>query len=611
MTGHSSDKPAPSSATDASAESAPGPKMQIIKGIAVSPGIAIGHVALLGDDHRRMPRRLIAPAAVEREQKKLDDAIHASIEELTAVHARAKGEMGDEAAKIFLFHAGMLKDKSLIGPMRKMVETERVGAEYAVCQVLGQLADKFRAAPDSVFTTKVNDIDDLVTRLLNQLLGRAESRLAKLPHNSILLARDLTPSQAASFDRKRVIGFATDLGGRTGHTAIVARALGIPAVVGCRQITAAATDGASIILDGDRGIIILNPDAERLEEYHGLIKQRETFQLSLGELRDLPSVTTDGQRIELVGNIEFADEAEHVLELGGEGVGLYRTEFLYLTSKHEPSEEDHYKSYVRCVELMKGKPLTIRTMDLGADKYTQERAELPERNPFLGCRSIRYCLKNQPMFKRQLRALLRASAKGPIKIMFPLITSTGEFRQSKYIVNDVMEDLDEEGIKFDRNMKVGMMVEVPSAALLAETFAREVDFFSIGTNDLTQYTLAVDRTNETIAGMYNPAHPAVIRLIRDVVRAARRHDTPVSCCGESAGDPEYALLLVGMGLRTLSVSAGSIPQLKRLIRSVSLKQCEQIARQALSFDSETQISSYLRDRARKIVPDLFDGRTGE
>ncbi|MBL8875995.1 MAG: phosphoenolpyruvate--protein phosphotransferase [Phycisphaerae bacterium] len=603
----SEDKPASSN----SAEPPPGGRMQIIKGIAVSPGITIGHVALLGDDHRRLPRRPIADSSVAAERKKLDDAIEASIQELTAVHARAQKEMGDEAAKIFLFHAGMLKDKSLVVPMQKMIESEHVGAESAVSHVLGQLADKFRSNPDSVFTTKVNDIDDLATRLLNHLLGRAESRMAKLPHGSILLARDLTPSQAASFDRTRVVGFATDLGGRTGHTAIVARALGIPAVVGCRQLTAAATDGSSIILDGDRGIIILNPDAERLEEYHGLIKQRETFQLSLGELRDLPSVTTDGERIELVGNIEFADEAEHVLELGGEGVGLYRTEFLYLTSKTEPSEEDHYKSYLRCVELMKGKPLTIRTMDLGADKYTQERAELPERNPFLGCRSIRYCLKNQPMFKRQLRALLRASAKGPIKIMFPLVTSTGEFRQGKYLVNDVMEDLDEEGIKFDRNLKVGMMVEVPSAAIMADTFAREVDFFSIGTNDLTQYTLAVDRSNESIASMYNPAHPAVIRLIRDVSRAARRHDTPVSCCGEAAGDAEYALLLIGMGLRTLSVSAGSIPQLKRLIRSVSLKQCEQIARQALSFDSETQVSSYLRDRARKIVPDLFDGRTGE
>jgi phosphotransferase system enzyme I (PtsI) len=586
-------------------------RMQIIKGIAVSPGIAIGTVALLGDDHRRIARRAIADTAVKAELERFDHAVKASIEELASVHERAKKQMGDDAAKIFLFHVGMLKDKSLLTPMRKMIEAEKIGAEYAVSQVLGQLADRLRATPNSAFTTKVNDIDDLANRLLNQLLGKAESRLAKLPHGSVLLARDLTPSQAAGFDRTKVIGFATDMGGRTSHTAIVARALGIPAAVGCRMLTGAAIDGAPIILDGDRGLIILNPDEERLEEYRGLIKQRHTFQLSLAELRDLPAVTMDGTRLELVGNIEFADEARQVLDMGGEGVGLYRTEFLYLTSNAEPSEEDHYRSYVRCIEIMKGRTLTIRTMDLGADKYTQERAEIPERNPFLGCRSIRYCLKNLPMFKRQLRALLRASAKGPMRIMFPLITGTGEFRQTKHLIHDIMEDLDEEGVKFDRNIKLGMMVEVPAAALMADTFAREVDFFSIGTNDLVQYTLAVDRTNETIAGMYNPAHPAVILLIRDVVRAARRHDTPVSCCGESAGDPEYALLLIGLGLRTLSVSAGSIPQLKRLVRSVNLKQCEQIARQALSFDSETQVSSYLRDRARKIVPELFDGRTGE
>ncbi len=586
-------------------------KMQIIKGIGVSPGIAIGKVAMLGDDPRRILRRMIPEKGVKAELERLDAAVKGAIEDLNDVHARAKSEMGDEAAKIFLFHVGMLKDKSLIGPLRKMVESERVGAEYAVGQVFGQQADKLRAMPDSVFATKVNDIDDLANRLLNRLLGRAESRMAKMNAGSILAARDLTPSQAATFDKSRIIGFATDLGGRTSHTAIVARALGIPAVVGCKSLTAAAMDGASMILDGDRGLIILNPDRERLEEYQQYIKQRTIFQLSLGELRDLPAVTLDGTDIELVGNIEFAEEAKQVLDMGGVGVGLYRTEFLYLTSKSEPTEEDHYKSYVRCIEIMKGKTLTIRTMDLGADKYTQERAETPERNPFLGCRSIRYCLRNQPMFKRQLRALLRASAKGPLKVMFPLITSTSEFRQGKYLINDMMEELDEEGIKFDRNLKVGMMVEVPSAALMADAFAREADFFSIGTNDLVQYTLAVDRTNETIANLYNPAHPAVILLIRDVVRSARRHDTPVSCCGESAGDPEYALLLIGLGLRTLSVSAGAIPQLKRLIRGVNLKQCEQIARQALSFDSETQVSSYLRDRARKLVPELFDGRSGD
>jgi phosphotransferase system enzyme I (PtsI) len=300
-----------------------------------------------------------------------------------------------------------------------------------------------------------------------------------------------------------------------------------------------------------------------------------------------------------------------VLACGGGGVGLYRTEFLYLASETEPSEEDHYKAYSECVRLCAGRPLTIRTVDLGADKYTQRQQEDPERNPFLGLRSIRYCLKSQPMFKTQLRALLRASALGPIKVMFPLITSTAEFRQAKFILNEVMEDLAEEGLAYDPRLSVGMMVEVPSAAVMADSFAREVDFFSIGTNDLVQYTLAVDRTNERVAHLFNPAHPAVIKLIKDVARVGRRRHVPVSCCGESAGDPDFALLLIGLGLRTLSTTAASIPQLKRMVRSVTIEQCEKIARRALSFDSDVSVAAYLRDQARKVIPEAYAGRSVE
>ena len=600
----------PGAATSVGASS-PLPKPQVIKGLVVSQGIAIGRVVLLGDDIRRIPKREIVPAAVEIETIRLDHAIKASVRELKQVYEHARAEMGDEAAKIFLVHMGLLSDKYLIKPMKEMIERDLVNAEYAVATVLAAQAARFRAASDSAFTTKVNDIDDLAQRLLGQLMGRAEGKLAKLEPGTILLGSDFTPSQAAAFDRTKIIGFATDLGGRTSHTAIVARALNLPAVVGCRNITQVCRDGQTVILDGDRGLIVVNPDKDRLDEYRGYIEQRRVFQLSLRDLKDLPSVTLDGQHVQVLGNIEFPEEAQSVLDVGGEGVGLYRTEFLYLTSKSEPSEEDHYKAYRRCLELMDGKPLTIRTVDLGADKYTQERAEQPERNPFLGLRSIRYCLKNQPMFKRQLRALLRASAFGSIKIMFPLVMSPSEFRHGKYLINDVMEDLDEEGIAFDRDIKVGMMVEVPSAALMAEIFAREVDFFSIGTNDLVQYTLAVDRTNEAVAHLYNPAHPAVVRLIRDILRAARHHDTPVSCCGESASDLEYSLLLMGLGLRTLSVTSSAIPTLKRLIRSVKMAHCERIAKEAIAFDSEAQLSAYLRDRARKILPEAFDGRSAD
>lgn len=583
-----------------------------IKGIPVSPGIVIGRVVVLEDDLHRVPRRTVPKEKIPAELASFDGAVAASISQLTEVHKRAEKEMGQQAAQIFLFHVGMLRDKTLLMPIRSMIEKERVNAEYAVSQVFSQLAQKFRSNTDSVFATKVNDIEDLAKRLLRALMDEPEKDpldLKRAEGGVIVVARDLTPSQTAAFDRTRVLGFVTDLGGRTSHTAIVAKALGIPAVVGLQLVTKLAQEGSTIILDGDEGNVILDPDESTLARYTRFIEQRRVFQLSLHELNTLESVTADGVHIEILGNIEFPDEVEAVLREGGEGVGLYRTEFLYLTSKEEPTEKDHFNAYSRCVKLVQGKQLTIRTVDLGADKYTQLREEVPERNPFLGCRSIRYCLRDIPMFKRQLRAILRASALGPIKIMFPLITSLGEFRHGKLLLNDVMEELEEDGIPFDRGVKVGMMVEVPSAALMADLFAEEADFFSIGTNDLVQYTLAVDRTNERIANLYSPTHPAVIRLIRDVVRASRRHNTPVSCCGESAADLEYAGLLIGFGLRTLSVTSSAIPQLKRFIRSVTVQQCERVARKALTLDSDVQVSALLRDWARKIVPEAFDGRS--
>lgn len=604
-------QPPPSSDPLASGRSEAPQPMLTLRGLAVSPGVAIGRVMLIDDDLRMVTKRAVRPSEVKGEQARLEAAIKAAIAELSEVHDRAKAEMGAETAKIFMFHVGMLGDKTLIGPIRVAIEQERIGADYAVSQAFTALAAKFRANPDSVFATKVNDIEDLGHRLLKHLGVSAQNKAAGADKGTIVISRDLTPSQTAGFDRTRIIGFATDLGGKTSHTAIVARALGLPAVVGCQTLLRHVRDGAPAIVDGEEGTVVINPDDATLQRYKVAIETRRLFHASLSELAKLEPVTLDGQEIRLLANIEFPDEIKSSIEIGAQGVGLYRTEYLYLTGKSEPTEEDHFRAYKRCVELAAGRELVIRTVDLGADKYSQSREEIPERNPFLGNRSIRYCLRSVGMFKRQLRALLRASALGPIKIMFPLITSITELRHARYHVNDVMEELAEEGVAYDAGIKIGMMVEVPSAALMADAFAREVDFFSIGTNDLTQYTLAVDRTNERVANLYQPTHPAVIRLIRDVARAARRHNTPVSCCGESAGDPEYALLLIGLGLRTLSMSSSSIPQLKRLVRSVDVKQCELIAKSAMRLDSEVQIAALLRDRARAIVPEAFGGRTAE
>jgi phosphotransferase system enzyme I (PtsI) len=585
--------------------------MQVLPGIPVSSGIVIGRVFVLDHDPHRVARWTVPDSAVPREVERLDRAIAESLQDLEKVYAGAESELGIEAAKIFLFHRGMLSDKKLIGPMREMIGAEHVNAEHAVVVAFDSLAQMFRKQRDSAFRTKTDDIRDLASRVLDHLMGSGPARLAQLEHPAVIVATDLTPSQTAGFDRKKVVGFVTDSGGRTSHTAIVANALGLPAVVGCRNITAAAQSGQTVIIDGDRGLVLLDPEEDDLRRYRGFIEQRRTYQLSLSEVAGLPSVTRDGVHVRIVGNVEFPEECTTVVDQGGEGVGLYRSEFLYLAGETEPTEEEHFAAYARCIELLGGRPLTIRTVDLGADKYTQARSMTPERNPALGLRSIRYSLAEKAMFRKQLRAILRASALGPVKIMFPMITTVGELRHAKLILRDVMEDLGDEGIGFDRQIPVGVMIEVPSAALIADTLAQEVQFFSIGTNDLVQYTLAVDRTNERIAGLYQPAHPAVIQLIRGVAKAAAKAEIEVSCCGEAAGELDYALLLMGLGLRTLSVPGNAIPHLKRLVRSVEISQCERIARKVRSFDSEVQAATYLRDQARKLVPEAFDGRAVE
>jgi phosphotransferase system enzyme I (PtsI) len=381
--------------------------------------------------------------------------------------------------------------------------------------------------------------------------------------------------------------------------------MGIPAVVGLGNITAEVSGGDTLIIDGNRGLVIINPDEEQLAEHREFERRLERLEKELGGLRELPAETKDGHVVSLQANIEFPEEVDDAVLRGAQGVGLYRTEFLYLASDHEPSEEEHYDAYADAVRRLKGRPLVIRTLDLGADKQTQARALVPERNPFLGDRSIRMCLHDIPMFKRQLRAILRASIMGDVRIMFPMISTLMELRQAKMILNDVMEELEDEGADFRRDIPIGMMVEVPSAAYMANNFAKEVNFFSIGTNDLIQYILAVDRTNEKVAGLYCPAHPAVLAVVRDVIRAGARNTIGVSVCGEMAGEPLYTLLLLGLGLTTFSMNGPDIPEVKKIIRSTTMEHAKHVARKVMSFDSERQVMHYLRDELRKIDPDVF------
>ncbi|MHC4737815.1 MAG: phosphoenolpyruvate--protein phosphotransferase, partial [Planctomycetota bacterium] len=476
---------------------------------------------------------------------------------------------------------------------------------YAVSTTLREIASHFRKVKDPYISERAADIYDIERRLLRQLLGRKREDVAHLTEEVVIVAHELSPTQTAGFNREFVKGMATDAGGRTSHTAIVARALGIPAVVAMEDLTETVSGGDTVIIDGNRGLVIVNPDDEALRQYEEYSVEFVELEHKLDEIREKAAVTRDDVQLTLLGNIEFTDEAELVLQKGGDGIGLYRTEFLYLNRPTEPTEQEHYKAYSEVVSAFENRPVIIRTVDLGADKYTQSKRFAPEPNPFLGLRSIRFCLQNLMMFKTQLRAILRASVLGEVKIMFPLITNIQELMQTKMIVRDVMEDLDEESIPYNREVKLGIMIETPSAALTAATLARDVDFFSIGTNDLTQYTLAVDRGNELVSTLYSSVDPAVLRLMRTVIQDAHKGQIELSICGEMASEPEYVMLLLGMGVRVFSLAPPMIPEIKQIIRSVKLEDCNSVARKVLSMNSERQISSYLRNATRKILPEAF------
>jgi phosphotransferase system enzyme I (PtsI) len=584
--------------------------MEIRKGIGVSPGVVISTAVVLDAEDLVIPKRTVAPAEAPHEQARLDQALAQTIVDLTQVRDDITAKHGKEIGNIFDFHLGILRDKSLYRQLTTEIAQHNSTAEYAVSVVMRRYANLFLQMTNAYLSDRVKDIHDIEKSLLRNLVGQKREDLASLKQDVIVIAHDLLPSQTAALDKLHVKGFATDVGGRTSHTAIVARAMGIPAVVGLVNITAEISGGDTVIIDGTRGMVIINPDVEQLQEHREYEKQQIKLEIELATLRDLPAQTKDGQIVSLQANIEFPNEIDDAVRRGAQGIGLYRTEFLYLASEQEPTEEDHHLAYVDALKRLDGKPLVIRTLDLGADKYAEDRSKgkaMPsqERNPFLGDRSIRMCLHDIPMFKRQLRAIMRASTLGDVRIMFPMISTLMELRQARMVLNDVMEELEDEGIQFRRDIPIGIMVEVPSAALMATNFAKEVNFFSIGTNDLIQYTLAVDRTNERVAGLYCPAHPAVLALIRDVIRAGARSQIGVSVCGEMAGEPLYTLLLLGLGLTTFSMNGPDIPEVKKIIRSTTMEHARYVARKVMSFDSERQVMHFLREETRKIIPEAF------
>lgn len=579
--------------------------MEVKKGIAVSPGIAIAKSLIIDSEDYLIPRRTVKASQRMMEIQRVKNAFRDAIDELTGMK-EGKDALEQQSIKdIFAVHLRFLHDKSLRKRITDLIQSEQVTAEYAVSTTMKEIASHFSKVKDPYISERAADIYDIERRLLKQLLGKKREDLEHLTEEVAIVARELSPTQTAGFDKKYVKAMATDAGGRTSHTAIVARSLGIPAVVALEDLTEVVLGGDTVIIDGNRGIVIVEPDEQTLKQYEQYSREFQELESRLRELKEKPAVTRDGVQVTLLGNIEFPVEAHVVFDKGGEGIGLYRTEFLYLNRSSEPNEEEHYKAYAETISVFKHRPVIIRTVDLGADKYTQSKRFVREPNPFLGLRSIRFCLQNLDMFKTQLRAILRASVLGELKIMFPLITNLQELMQTKMILHDVMEDLDEAAIEYNRNIEIGIMIETPSAALTASTLAKDVNFFSIGTNDLTQYTLAVDRGNELVSTIYSAVDPAVLRLMRTVIQDANKAHIDLSVCGEMASEPEQVMLLMGMGVRTLSLAPPMIPEIKQIIRSVTIEECNRVARKILSMSSERHISSFLHNEARKVLPEAF------
>jgi len=574
--------------------------MRKLEGIAVSPGVAIGEALVMDTEGFRIPRRFVARDSVEYELERLQQAVEAAAEEIAGNRDAVSKELGVDYGLIFEAQLQILRGSQLRDELEEMIRERHYSPEYAVSRVMRRYAEVFQ----KVQTRNLGDLADIEKRLLRQLLGRRREELSRLTSPVLVLAHNLTPGETANLDRRFVRGFVTEVGGPGSHTAIVAAALEIPAVVGTGPFMTEVSGGDLVIIDGDKGLVILQPDEEAIARYRHEAEEIRSFAARLEVLRDLPAETADGTRIELLGNIEFPYEVDHCVDRGADGVGLYRTEFLYLGTEREPDEEDHLQAYSRVVRTMGRKPVTIRTFDLGADKVPALPSPEDERNPALGQRSIRLSLRQLPMFRKQLRAILRASALGDVRIMYPLISTILELRQAKMVLADVMEDLVEHGTPFCRELPVGMMVEVPAVVMMIEQFVEEVDFLSIGTNDLIQYTLAVDRSNKDMVWLYSASEPAVLKLIDRTIQAAKRKSLPVNLCGQMSGSPTYTMLLLGMGLRQMSVPPSAIPEIKKVCRSVTIQDCEAVAQHALTLENARDVTSYLKGELKKRVPEF-------
>ena len=580
--------------------------MTELKGIAASGGIAIGKAYLWAKEEFVIPRQPISEDQIARQIQLFEEALIKTRHEILELQKKISAEMGQSEAEIFDAHLLVLEDRMLIEDVISQMKSEKLNAAYIFQNVLKKYVQVFLKIEDEYLKERVSDINDVGRRILRNLLGKSAKRFEDLQERVILVAHDLSPSDTAAMHKKNILAFVTDVGGKTSHTAIMAKSMEIPAVVGLEKSILSIKTGDILIVNGSTGLVLVNPDQDALDNYQ---KEEAAFKDITRRfilLKDQPAVTLDNRLVQLAANIELPDEIPSILEHGAQGIGLYRTEFFYMNRTDIPSEEEHYQAYKFVAQAVKDNPVIIRTLDLGGDKFLSH-LEIPrDMSPFLGWRAIRFCLARPDIFKIQLRAILRASVHGNLKLMYPMISGIEELRKANILLEECKKELKEKGLAFNDSMEVGAMIEVPSAAMTADIIAKEADFFSIGTNDLIQYMLAVDRANEKIADLYQPAHPAVLRLIRLVIDAGHHEKIHVGLCGEMSGEPFLALLLLGMGLDDFSMTANSMLQIKKLVRSVKFKDAKNLADQVLSLSTAQEVEELSKIRLKEWAPHVFN-----
>lgn len=579
-------------------------RIRTYKGIAVSPGIAIGRALIIENTISSVYRIPIKQDDVEREVQRFLQAVDKTQQDLLALKETVSRSMGEEYASIFEAHAMILGDPSFSDNVIQKIQLEAVNAEWAVSEVEEELEARFESFENEYLRDRGDDIKDVAQSLLKNLQGISHHDLSEIDHDVIILADDITPADAVRFNQKPIVGFATVTGGRTSHTSIIAKSLFMPAVIGVPRLNELIDNEELVIIDGYEGTIIVNPTPALIQEYTSKVSRHEEYEKKLLENRDLEAITRDGRRIALQANIELVGELGDALRYGAEGIGLYRSEFLFISkSPLLPSEDEHFEVYKQLAEAVAPNTAIIRTFDLGGKKLAREVMGSKEDNPVLGLRGLRLCMKHRDMFRIQLRGLLRASVYGNIKVMFPLVSGIQELRQVKALLREIEAELDAEKTPYNRELQIGIMIEVPSAAMIADLLATESDFFAIGTNDLIQYSLAIDRSNENVSHLYEPFHPALLRLIKFVIQSGKKAGIPVSMCGEMASDPLYAVALVGLGLEIFSMNPSAIPVVKNVIRSLRYKECRRIADIALQKKTAQEIEEFVIESVAMRFPE--------